>query len=260
MILELYKDLKANINNLLLKTKKISELCRKRDQEIDSWNKDTVYSQETRNQKIKEVWDSYASQIKPLADNALKSLVEIRDSDEIYRQELDFRNMTLKDALLVIDTAKQNLPVETQSAIAHAFRGNIPALRLLKGIYHGYGYWGEQTINNLLKTIPYFAYDEVFTALSKASYDGTWKAPYNLKEFSDFAARMDFNISSNPYIDELKSFIMQYKGNSNAIKIYEDFMERINKADEIGDVEKIRALCAEAMALISATVQSESAV
>lgn len=260
MILELYKDLKANVSNLLKNIDKIDELVKERSAEIKKWDSNTVYSQNTINEKKRSLWESYAQRIKPFADNAIKSLVEIRDSTEVYQEGLNFRDPALKDALFIIDTAKETLPVQAQSSIAHSFRGNVPALQLLKGIYHKYGYWVEGTIHELLKPIPYFVYDEVFSALSMAAYDGTWEKPHNLKEFSDFAVRMDFDISSNPYINELERFIMEHKGNDRALEIYKQFREKIDKAAHVMDIEKVKALCTEAITLILATVQADAAI
>ena len=153
MILELYKDLRANVSNLLKNVDKIDELVKERSAEIEQWDSNTVYSQNTINEKKRSLWGSYAQRIKPFADNAIKSLVEIRDSAEVYKEGLNFRDPILKDALFIIDTAKETLPVQAQSSIAHSFRGNIPALQLLKGIYHKYGYWCEETINEMLKLV-----------------------------------------------------------------------------------------------------------
>lgn len=86
MILELYKDLKANVSNLFKNVDKIDELVKERSAEIKKWDSNTVYSQNTINEKKRSLWESYAQRIKPFADNAIKSLVEIRDSTEVYRR------------------------------------------------------------------------------------------------------------------------------------------------------------------------------
>ena len=71
---------------------------------------------------------------------------------------------------------------------------------------------------------------------------------------------MDFNISSNPYIDELERFIMKYKGNDSALEIYKQFKDKIDKAAHVMDIEEVKALCTEAITLILATVQADAAI
>ena len=51
MILELYKELRANVSNLLKNVDKIDELVKERSAEIEQWDSNTVYSQNTINEK-----------------------------------------------------------------------------------------------------------------------------------------------------------------------------------------------------------------
>ena len=127
-------------------------------------------------------------------------------------QGVDIDDPKMQNALNLINAAGKSLSYENQLAILEKFRGDEGALDFLKGIYEQHGYWHAKTAEEMGKSIPQQAINDMRERLAfedhDKSTDNTQRNWWTRGRFEDYLIRMGWNDDG---VDAMRQQLVEMK-------------------------------------------------